>query len=57
MYMYYYCFIAAPPQVPVSMRPEKRSNEYMYIGVTPETLPPPSDVLYLQDVAKVSICT
>ena len=35
------------------MLPEKLSNEYMYIGVVPETLPLLPGVIDIQDLAKV----
>lgn len=45
--------IAPSPHVPVELRPQKLSQEFLYVGVTPETLPPPPEVIYLQDTAKV----
>lgn len=39
------------------MRSEKLSNEYMYIGVKPENIPPPPEIVYLEDLAKVCMKT
>ncbi|XP_019853287.1 PREDICTED: uncharacterized protein LOC105313082 isoform X2 [Amphimedon queenslandica] len=45
---------APPPSAPAGMRPDKVSYEYLYIGATPENIPPPPETLYLQDFAKDS---